>query len=168
MVAPDRAGDLFTQAEGVVGFRCYYRTSWKHAGWPDLQKSWLRPRVIARMPIEPVSIRLNTFWNYDPNNAQRTHVFGINTAGGVFWRALGAADPKGGGFDWGDGTNWRSGARLGDVMVRPTTANQARGGGSLGWARAVMLEFSPEDYTLAIAWAVDAIILKYNSRRFTT
>lgn len=168
MVAPDRAGDLFTAGEGVVGFRSYYRTNWKHAGWPDLQKSWLRPRVIARIPIEPVAIRLNTFWNYDPNNAQRTHVFSVDTAGGVFWRALGAADPKGGGFDWGDGTNWRSGARLGDVMVRPTTANQARGGGSLGWARAVMLEFSPEDYTQAIAWAVDAIILKYNSRRFTT
>jgi hypothetical protein len=31
-----------------------------------------------------------------------------------------------------------------------------------------MLEFLPEDYTRALAWSVDAIVLKFNPRRFTT
>jgi hypothetical protein len=162
------AGDVFSSGEGLVGFKCHYRTNWKHAGWPELQKSWLRPRVIARVPTENVRVRIDTYWNYDASNAQRTHVFEVNAAGGVFWRALGAADPKGQGFDWGDGAMWQSGQRVGDTIVRPTSANAARGGGSLGWARAVSLEFQPEDYTEAKAWAIDAVVLKLNMRRFTT
>jgi hypothetical protein len=32
----------------------------------------------------------------------------------------------------------------------------------------VQLEFKPEDYTLGLPWSVDAVILKFNTRRFTT
>ena len=167
MVAPGIAGDIFKPGTATVGFRNYYRTSWKHAGWPELQKSWLRPRVIARKPPNTVTVRMNTFWNYDSQAAQRSHVFGVDTSGAVFWRALGEADPAGGGFDWGEGALWGGGANvIGDTIVRPTSGNTTAR--SLGWARAVMLEFSPEDYTKALAWAVDAIVLKYNMRRFTT
>jgi len=79
------------------------------------------------------------------------------------------ADPLGNGFDWGDGHLWGGGSGvIGDTIVRPTAPAIAARGGSLGWARAVMLEFLPEDYTKALAWAVDAVVLKYNTRRFTT
>ena len=168
MVAPTRASDVFKPGTTAIGFRSRYRTSWKHAGWPDLQKSWLRPRVITRIPPQQVRVRMNTFWNYDAKTAQRTHVYQVNSEGGVFWRLLGAADPRGDGFNWGDGSLWGGGAsRIGDVLVRPEAANAVRNG-SLGWARAVSIEFSPEDYTLGLAWAVDAVVLKYNMRRFTT
>lgn len=168
MAAPAIAGDVFKPGSATVGFRNYYRTSWKHAGWPELQKSWLRPRIIARKPPGAVTVRLNTYWNYDSDTSQRSHVFAVTPAGGVFWRALGAADPLGGGFDWGDGHKWGGGGAIGDVIVRPTAPAAASRGSSLGWARAVMLELLPEDYTKALAWAVDAIVLKYNARRFTT
>lgn len=168
MVQPGLAGDTFKPGSALVGFRNYYRTSWQHAGWPELQKSWLRPRIIARLPPQRVSVRMNTFWNYDSTNAQRSHVIDLDSAGGVFWRALGAAAPEGDGFDWGDGSIWGSVGTIGDTIVRPTAPNVAARGSSLGWARSVMLQFSPEDHTKALAWAVDAIILKYNARRFTT
>lgn len=162
------AGDVFKPGGATVGFRCHYRTSWKHAGFPEMQKSWLRPRVIARKPPAAVTVRMNTYWNYDADVAQRSHIFGVKSAGGVFWRALGAADPLGGGFDWGNGALWGGGGAQGDVIVRPTAPAVATRGGSLGWARAVQLEFSPEDYTDALAWSVDAVVLKFNPRRFTT
>lgn len=168
LAAPTVAGDIFKPGTGAVGFRNFYRTSWKHAGWPELQKSWLRPRVIARKPPTSVTVRMNTFWNYDSKIAERSHIFYVDASGAVFWRA--ATDPDrltNGGFDWGDGSQWGGGANIiGDTIVRPTSP--AVGIGSLGWARAVMLEFSPEDYTKALAWAVDAVVLKYNVRRFTT
>lgn len=169
MVAPTIAGDVFKPGSPTIGFRNYYRTSWKHAGWPELQKSWLRPRVIARVPPSTVTVRLNTYWNYDSISAQRSHIFEAPAAGGTYWRLLGALDPLGNGFDWGDGHLWGGGSNvIGDTIVRPTAPAVASRGGSLGWARAVMLEFLPEDYTKALAWAVDAVVLKYNARRFTT
>jgi hypothetical protein len=168
MVAPSLAGDVFKPGSATVGFRCFYRTSWKHAGYPEMQKSWLRPRVISRKPPTAVTVRMNTYWNYDADVAQRSHVFGVQSAGGVFWRAGGRADPLGGGFNWDDGALWGGGSAQGDVIVRPTAPAVATRGGSLGWARSVMLEFLPEDYTRALAWSVDAIVLKFNPRRFTT
>jgi hypothetical protein len=165
-VEPDLAGDQFTAAEGLVPFRSRYRTGWKHAGWPERQKSWLRPRVISRIPPLPVTVRMDTYWNYDNANIQRTHVFDLLSAGGVFWRETGAAEPQG--FDWGDGTLWTSSLRRGDIITRPYAANPASRGTSLGWSRAVQLEFKPEDYTLGLPWSVDAVILKFNTRRFTT
>jgi hypothetical protein len=168
MASPTLASDVFKPGTTALGFRNYYRTSWKHAGWPELQKSWLRPRVITRKPPSNITIRMNTFWNYDSDAVQRSHVFDAPAGSGAFWRLLGAADPLGGGFDWGDGTLWGGGGSIGDVLVRPTAPAAAARGGSLGWARAVMLEFLPEDYTKGLAWAVDAIVLKYNMRRFTT
>jgi hypothetical protein len=163
----DIAGDVMVQAQPAVGYRCRYRTSWKHMGWPELSKSWLRPRVIARIPPQPATVRMSTFWNYNGTNERRSHIFTIDAAGGTYWRALGAADPKGQGFDWGDGSLWMSGVQTGDVITRPKVANPTRGS-SLGWARAVQLEFAPDDHTKALAWGVDAIVLKVNLRRFTT
>jgi hypothetical protein len=167
-IQPQIAGDVLVQGEPAVGFRCRYRTSWKHLGWPELRKSFLRPRIIARIPPEPTDVRISTFWDYNSTNERRSHVFTLNASGGVFWRELGADDPKGGGFDWGDGTMWQSSVQNGDVLVRPKTANPASRGASLGWARAVQLEFASNDYTKAQAWGVDAIVLKVNMRRFTT
>jgi hypothetical protein len=163
------AGDILVPGEPAIGFRCRYRTNWKHLGWPELRKSFLRPRIVARIPPESTEVRISTFWDYNSTNERRSHVFGLDTAGGVFWRnrAL-PTDPLDGGFNWGDGTMWTSEQRAGDVLVRPEVANPASRGTSLGWARAVQLEFSPDDYTKAHAWGIDAIVLKVNLRRFTT
>ena len=168
-ISPTIAGDVFVQGEEAVGYRCRYRTSWKNMGWPELQKSWLRPRVIARVPPEATTVRMTTFWNYNSTNERRSHTFDLDSAGGVFWRnrAL-PTDPLDGGFNWGDGTNWTSATAQGDVLVRPEVANPATRGTSLGWARAVQLVFEPDDYTKAHAWGIDAIVLKVNMRRFTT
>lgn len=170
---PNNADDIFLT--GTFGFRSFYRTAWQHAGWPERQKGWLRPRVIARNPLQKVTVRMDTYWNYDSANAQRSHSFDINSTGAVFWRAGGFDDALGQGFDWkvdgaasldGRGANWKSGERTGDVIVRPVAPVIAPG--SLGWARSVQLEFAPADYTLGLPWSVDAIILKFNVRGFTT
>lgn len=160
-----RAADVFTTAEGPVGFRCRFRTAWQHAGWPELQKSWLRPRIIARGTPSATNVRVDTYWNYDASNPKRTHVYHVGAFGSPYWRLLGAADPNGNGFDWGDGTVWRASNRPSDVITRPVGPAP---GLSLGWARAVQLEFAPEDHRLGLPWGVDAIVLKYNARRFTT
>lgn len=167
---PDIAGDILVQGQPAVGFQCRYRTSWQDAGWPERQKSFLRPRYIARRMPSAVRVRVSTFWNYNPNSERRSHIYDVIAGGGAFWRALGAADPKGGGADWNDGTLWGAGAneRSGDVLVRPGVANPASRGASLGWARAVQLEFAPDDHTLALPWGVDAIVLKVNLRELTT
>ena len=165
-VAPLVAADVFSTGEGPVGFRSNYRTCWKHAGWPERQKSWLRPRVIARRAPQPVAVRMDTYWNYNSSSPQRTHVFNVIGSEVAYWREFGDADPQG--FDWGDGTMWSAAERFGDVIVRPVSANPGTGRGSLGWARAIQLDFQPEDYTLGLPWSVDAVILKFNARRFTT
>ena len=162
----ENASDVFL--DGTFGFKSFYRTSWQHAGWPERMKSWLRPRVIVRVPIEPVTVRVDTFWNYDSTNIHRSHIFNVDTEGAVFWRELGAADPRGDGWDWGDGTKWTAGPRRGDLITRPQAPSTMGHGTSLGWARAVSLKFAPDDYTLGLPWSVDAVILKFNARRFTT
>jgi len=178
---PDIAGDMLVQGQPAVGFHCRYRTSWQDAGWPERQKSFLRPRLIARVPPSTVAIKVSTFWNYNPNDERRSHAFMIEAGGGLFWRAGGFSDPLGNGFDWGDGDPdgahperpvpiFGAGVtdRAGDVLVRPRVANPATRGTSLGWARAVQLEFAPNDHTLALAWGIDAIVLKVNTRELTT
>lgn len=168
-IRPDIAGDVFVQGQPAVGYRCRYRTSWKDLGWPELRKSFLRPRVIARVPPFETNVRVSTFWDYNATNERRSHVFRLDSAGGVFWRDRDdVSDPLNGGFNWGDGTMWTSTVSTGDVIVRPHVANAASRGTSLGWARAVQLEFSPDDYTKAHAWGIDAVVLKVNMRRFTT
>ena len=163
---PDIAGDIMVTGEPAIGFDCRYRTGWKHAGWPELQKSWLRPRIVARVPQTPVVIRMGTYWNYDPNNERRNHGIPLTASDGLFWRDDGAADP--GGWDWGDGSVWAAATQEGDTIVRSRPTSPTVIGSALGWARAVQLEFAPEDHTLGLAWGIDAVILKYNARRFTT
>lgn len=177
---PNIAGDVFVQGQSATGYRCRYRTSWQDAQWPERQKSFLRPRLVARVSPSEVTVRITTYWNYDPSASRRSHVFSIAAGGGIFWRAEGEADPKGGGFNWGpapgtgptpgSGAVWGAGIsdRYGDVLLRPKVANSASRGTSLGWARAVQLEFAPDDYTLALPWGIDAIVLKVNLRGLTT
>ena len=88
---PDIAGDILVQGQPAVGFQCRYRTSWQDAGWPERQKSFLRPRYIARKMPSAVTVRVSTFWNYNPNSERRSHVYTVTAGSGSFWRA--------GGFD---------------------------------------------------------------------
>lgn len=132
-------------------FPTRYRTGWQYLDWPDLQKSWLRPRFIVNISTHDASINVNTFWDYDetsPSNQQRIDVTGVGA-------------PTWGSFTWGDGTLWGGGAD-GAFVTRTVT------GSSLGWARAVSIEFSTNAATPGVAWAITGIIGKVRFRQFTT
>lgn len=156
------AADGFILTNGKDGrapFRAYYRTGWKHAGWPERRKSWLRPRYIVGVPDESVLVRADVYWDYDESTVRRSSLGLFDRQGGVFWRALGAADPAGDGFDWNDGSLWGN-AEEGSSLERATIG--------MGVNRAVSIRISGERATLGAAWSIDSIHLKLRLRRFTT
>ena len=101
------------------------------------------------------------------DSPKRQHVLGVTPEGTVFWRSLGAADPLGGGFDWDDGSLWGSTSSSGSVLERSAPSG-AEGLGGLGVARSVQLEFSTSALTPAKKWGINAMFLKYKTRRYTT
>jgi hypothetical protein len=148
----DHNGDPIVTETVPLGdpFDAFYRTGWKHAGWPERRKSWLRPRYIHRVPSEPVSIRANAYWDYDESTVRRTAQRQLlQGEGAALW----------GDFDWGDGTEWGSGEEGSDIRRVPQ---------NIGLAKAVQLEIESDPSTPGKAWGIDGIVLKVNMRRFTT
>ena len=97
------------------------------------------------------SIDVNTYWDYDasaPDNQQRIDVEGVGV-------------PTWGSFTWGDGTLW--GANISGSFVTRTVS-----GTSLGWARAITIEFSTNSATHGVAWSISGIVGKVRFRQFTT
>jgi hypothetical protein len=152
----------FLQGEG---FDTLYRTRWLHGGWPERKKSWRRPRFAVAEQNQSVMVDVKTNWNYTQGAPRRQHVLGVTPEGTVFWRAGGAADP--GGFDWGDGSLWGSSETGGSELERSQPSG-AEGLGGLGVARSVQLEFSTSALTPAKKWGINAMFLKYKTRRYTT
>lgn len=152
------AYDLIRTDGQPTPFEVFYATNWKDAGSEELRKSWRRPRFIINNPEESIELRVDAYRNYDPAAPYRSWVVGLDSFGRPFWRDLGAAAPEGDGFDWDDGTLWE-GDTKGSRVVR---------GGPLGIARSIQLRITTIPTSLGKAWGVDAITLKYISRRFTT
>lgn len=152
------------------GFDTLYRTRWLHAGWPERRKSWRRPRFAVVKQDQAVEIDVKTNWNYAEDSPRREHVLGVDPQGAAFWRVNGAADE--GGFDWTEdglppGANWgASGADGSELERAPQAGGQGLGG--LGVARSVQLEFSTSPSTPAKKWGINAMFLKYKTRRYTT
>lgn len=166
-------------------FTAFYETGWQFAGYPDRRKSWRRPRHIVRKPDDPVEIRVEAFRDYKEGVDPRVHVLNIDGAGLPHWRGTmdsapwdgvtppdrpaevpsgdaGSASPDGDGFDWDDGTNWAESTE-GSLLVR--SVDSAPAGGGFGKARSIKLRYTSTD---GVAWGIDAIIMKYIDRRFTT
>jgi hypothetical protein len=148
-----------------VGFPTLYRTRWLHGGWPERRKSWRRPRFAVSQQDEAVVIDVKTSWNYEEGLARRDHSLGVTAQGATFWRAGGAVDP--GGFDWGDGSIWGASGADGSELAR-STPDGSEGLGGLGVARSVQLEFSTSTLTPAKKWGINAMFLKFKTRRYTT
>lgn len=153
-----QAYDIHDALPTPLPFDVYYTTNWKDHGWPELRKSWRRPRFIIRNPTDPFSLRVESYRDYDTSAPRRIGILTIPASGRPFWRDLGAADPAGDGFDWDDGTLW-AGSTEGSRIER---------GSSFGHCRALQLRISPTTNSLGKTWGVDAIILKVIARRFTT
>ena len=155
------------------GFVASYRTRWLHAGWPERRKSWRRPRFAVAKQDQAVQIDVKTNWNYDDDTPRREHVLGVEPQGATFWRALGYNDPEAGGFDWTEdgvsppGALWGAVGDDGSALERSPHAG-GEGLGGLGVARSVQLEFSTSALTPARKWGINAMFLKYKTRRYTT
>lgn len=156
------AADSIRKTLALEPFVASYTTGWFNAGWPERRKSWRRPRLICREPDETVSIRMDTFWDYKQDTPRRSHIITLDAEGNVFWRLNGALDP--GGFDWGDGAMWGAAESSGSEALRP----QPAGIGGLGVKKAIQLRFSTDEETPGKAWGIDAGVLKFVARRFTT
>ena len=155
---PNEASDVISESGELEAFLSYYTTNWKDGGMEELRKHWLRPRFIIRNPGQAVTLRVDAYRNYDNTSPYRSWTVGVASSGQTFWRDLGAADPRGDGFDWDDGSLWEGGVS-GSAIVR---------GKALGIGRSLRLAITsiPEDRNKS--WGIDAITLKYNERRFTT
>lgn len=156
-----------------AGFDTLYRTRWLHAGWPERRKSWRRPRFAVTQQNQSVQINVMTNWDYRENDPRRQHVLGVDPQGSTFWRALGFNDPAPGGFDWTEdgvsppGALWgQSGASGSELERAPRSGGSGLGG--LGVARSVQLEFTTSPLTPARKWGINAMFLKYKTRRYTT
>lgn len=160
----DAATDAIDADLSVEAFDAYYVTPWFNAGTQELRKSWRRPRVIVTQESEAVDIVMNTYWDYNEAFAVRSHVINIHPQAATFWRATGALETNG--FDWGDGSLWGGATARGSTIQRPQPSSAGRGG--LGVARAVQLRFFSDAMTLGRVWGVNALSLKYRSRRYTT
>lgn len=147
-----------------VAFTARYATGWQFAGYPERRKSWRRPRIIIQRPNLTVSVRMDTYVDYNEAAAARSHVFGVDAAGSAIWSVGGSGDPNG--FDWGDGTLWSAATAQGSAIVRASPP--AAGLGGLGVNRSMQLRFMTNAESAGIAWGVNAIVLKYILRRLTT
>lgn len=156
-------------------FKTYFTTSWQHGGWPELRKSWRRPRyILAARDGNSVELLVEVFHDYDDSAPVRSGIVGVSAGGAVYWRGDNQADPNGGslhpsgtGFDWDDDSLWE-GEREGAVIVRGPLSTSVVQGGGLGHARAVKVRIGNANDQPGIAWGVDAMVLKYIARRFTT
>lgn len=156
--AKSRAEDEFV-IDTNVPFHAIYTTRWLHVEWPDRRKSWRRARFVTRRKDEAATVRIDAYHDYRYSSTVRSGVLTIPVEGAAFWTAEGAADPDGKGFDWGDGTVWRTGAEGGDLR---------RGTAGFGVSRSIRLKFSSAPTDPGAAWGIDSIIMKFVLRRFTT
>lgn len=145
------AVDTILAGEDPTPFETLYRTGWRHAGQPELRKSWLRPRYIVQRGAATVGIEVGSYWDYDPDAQRRRDTIISESTGGVVWGA----------FDWGDGSEWASGTRV-------ATMTRAHSGSPLGLAAAISLRFRTANGYEGLPWTISGAILKYNLRRFTT
>ena len=157
-----------------AGFETMYRTRWLNAGWPERRKSWRRPRFAVAQQNQGVEINVATNWNYRENEPRRQHVLSVEPQGAVSWRSGGyTPGSDDGGFDWTvdgvspPGAMWGASGAAGSELER---APRSGGGGlgGLGVARSVQLEFTTSPLTPARKWGVNAMFLKYKTRRYTT
>ena len=145
----DRAEDKILEDGTSTAFDASYRTGWFDAGYPERLKSWRRPRFIFRNPANDVIVSVKGYWNYSVDTPVRTYNVAL----------LGPEDvTTWDDFDWDDGSLW----------VAETTGSRIDRGLPFGHSRALQLEFSVSPITLGAAWGVDAVVLKYLYRRFTT
>jgi hypothetical protein len=132
---------------GTVPFETYYRTPWLTAGWPTRKKSWRRPDFVCRRTDTDHRLHVQSFRDYEEVNVRRQSIVEVLGSGG--------AGTVWGDFDWGDGSEWGTGAVAGATIRR---------GGSFGMCRALQLRIS--SLTPGARWGIDAIVTKYVMRRF--
>ena len=146
----DRAEDRILEDGTSTAFDAEYRTGWIDADFPDRLKSWRRPRFILRDPDFDVVIKIEAFANYSVEIPTRTSTLTLNAGGNA--------------ADWDDGWLWDDGT----LWATPSTGSRLERTAPFGHSRALQLQFSVTPATLGAAWGVDAIILKFVYRRFTT
>jgi hypothetical protein len=161
--AVDAAHDFIDDMTTPMPFKTRYATNWKFAETPELRKHWMRPRFIVRTPPSDVTLLVEVYRDYDEAEPQRAFQLNISASGEYYWRDLGYDDPAGKGFDWeptavGRGGLW-SGSARGGIIVR---------GKSFGIGRSVQVVFGTSPASIGQEWGLDAVILKYIVRRFTT
>jgi hypothetical protein len=138
-------GILMSGTAGLQPFRTRYRTPWMTADWPTRKKSWRRPDFVCRRTGHDYQIHVQSFRDYEEQNARRSSTVYVYGGGKTVW----------GQFDWGDGSLWGAGGTSGGIIRR---------GSSYGLARALQLNI--EGATRGAQWGIDAVVLKFVFRRF--
>lgn len=129
---------------GLVPFETLYATRWVHLGTPDQRKSFRRPSYVVTEMDAPYTLNVDVMRNYEEANARSHHIVEVETGSDtVLW----------GDGTWGDGTVWGVGG----------AGAHTEKGGSIGLADSVQLRIAGG---LGQPWGINAIILKYRSRRF--
>lgn len=159
----DGAYDLIDDVVTPLPFYTRYATNWKFAGAPELRKHWMRPRFIFRKPRSELNVLIEVYRDYAETEAARSFQVTINSQGQYRWRTLGADAPEGDGFDWGPTASGRGGIWAGEVFGGVIVR-----GRPFGVARSVQVVFATTPASLGEQWGIDAVILKYINRRFTT
>jgi len=167
---PSSASDVLLEGFTLTPFPAEYTTGWKHNGWPERRKSWLRSRWVARRPDAAVRIRLDVFKDYETSNPARSSAGIIDSAGTVFWRELGFDDPAGDGFDFTELGAADPSGRGADFTGGAQGSNIGRSLSGFGPARAIQIKLSSDaaSPTYGQPWGFDGIFIKFNMRRFTT
>lgn len=146
----EEASDAILEGGARTAFDVRYRTGWKHLDAPHLQKSWLRPRFYMSRSAESATVRLDVYHDFDEGSPKRTQALDVGGQDTATW----------GSFTW-NVDSWGS-------LVEGSDIQRTNRGRSLGWARAVSLEFSTSVDTPGVPWAMAGMTLMARSRKQTT
>jgi hypothetical protein len=80
------AYDEIDEGGAITPWPAGYTTGWKHLGWPELRKSWRRPRFIVRSQTDDIGLRIESFRDYDESNPIRVHQLFSAQGGTPYWR----------------------------------------------------------------------------------
>ena len=142
--------DLFQSEKDLLAtvetnFISYYRTGWVDGRSYSGKKMWRRPDIVVKQGDTERVISVRVFHDFEEAVGNERKQFNITVAvqsQGLYWNV----------GNWGD--NWGSKAE-GGIVVR---------GSNLGLARSVQLLFTGP---AGLAWGIDSISYKFNTRKVT-
>lgn len=135
------------QIEGVEeGFESYYRTKWVDGGLYSMKKMFRRPDFVVKQVDTQRQLQVKVYHNYEEAPGNERKLFNV------------LLPPSADGMLWGTGI-WGQ-----DYWGIAAEGAQVLRGSNLGLARSVQLLLTGP---VGLAWGLDSIAYKYNTRKVT-